>query len=399
MEIWIAAVVALFGGLAVGGALTALVLKERYAARLAAADTERVLLRERVDDLETSLAEDLETATLLAPLKDTLTRVESKVGVLERDRVEQFSSLRTLMLRVESQTEGVGRATSSLAGSLRSSNVRGAWGEVQLRRVLEMAGMLARTDFDEQVRTVSVHGREVRPDAVIHLPGDKHLVLDAKAPMNHFLDAQAEDLGDDERAELLTAHADALGKHVGALAAKSYWSAFTTAPEMVVCFVPSDAMLATALAARPSLHESAMSQKVVLVGPGALMALPRTVAFTWQQDSLSASARELLAVGRELYQRLSTLGDHATKLGRTLQSSVEAYNAMVGSLESRVLVTARRMQALEVVTDELAPLTPVTSGPRLLTAQELIDAATSEDARPELLLPLPPREQDTRATG
>jgi DNA recombination protein RmuC len=155
---------------------------------------------------------------------------------------------------------------------------------------------------------------------------------------------------------------------------------------MVVCFVPSDAMLAAALAAKPSLHETAMAQRVVLVGPGALMALLRTVAFTWQQDSLSASAAELLTVGRELYQRLGTLGGHTAKVGRSLQSSVEAYNAMVGALESRVLVTARRMQSLEIVQDDLPEMRPVEVGPRVLTAQELIDAAMAEEARPELLL-------------
>ena len=155
---------------------------------------------------------------------------------------------------------------------------------------------------------------------------------------------------------------------------------------MVVCFVPSDAMLGAALAARPGLHESALRQRVVLVGPGALLALLRTVAFTWQQDALSDSARELLDLGRELHSRLGTLGAHTAKLGRSLQSSVEAYNAMVGALESRVLVTARRMRDLDVVTDDLGVLEPVRSGPRPLTAQELIDAVTADDSRAELVL-------------
>jgi DNA recombination protein RmuC len=290
------------------------------------------------------------------------------------------------MTRVEAETQAVGHATTSLAGSLRSSTTRGSWGEVQLRRVLELSGMLPRTDFDEQVTAVSTHGLGIRPDALVRLPGDKVLVLDAKAPMTHFLDAQAEDLDEDERRSLLAGHADSLAAHVSRLAAKDYWSAFPTTPEMVVCFVPSDAMLAAALAAKPSLHETAMAQRVVLVGPGALMALLRTVAFTWQQDSLSASAAELLTVGRELYQRLGTLGGHTAKVGRSLQSSVEAYNAMVGALESRVLVTARRMQSLEIVQDDLPEMRPVEVGPRVLTAQELIDAAMAEEARPELLL-------------
>lgn len=389
MSGWVWALV----GLVVGAGATFVLSRLVFAARAAAVATERDLLRERVVDLETSLAEDMETAALLAPLKDALVRVESHVGTLERDRVEQFGSLRALLARVEGETQHLGRTTASLAGSLRSSTVRGAWGEVQLRRVLEAAGMMARCDFDEQVTSVSAHARGVRPDVVVRLPGEKVLVIDAKAPMVAFLDAQADDLDDDERGALLGEHAAGLAKHVAALAAREYWSAFRQGPEMVVCFVPSDAMLGAALAAQPGLHERALAQRVVLVGPGSLMALLRTVAFTWQQDSLSTSARELLDLGRDLHRRLGTLGAHTAKVGRSLQGSVEAYNAMVGALESRVMVSARRMSELDLVDDELPVLTPVESVPRLLTAHELIDAATAEESRAELLLDLdvPPR--------
>ncbi len=385
-------------GLLVGVAVAVMLSRLVHAARTAAVVAERDLLRERVLDLETSLAEDMETAALLAPLKDALLRVEHHVGSLERDRMEQFGSLRALLARVEGETQHLGRQTASLAGSLRSSTVRGAWGEVQLRRVLEASGMLARCDFDEQVAGVSAHDRGVRPDVVVRLPGHKVLVVDAKAPMTAFLDAQADDLPDDERSELLVAHAVALERHVAGLAAKEYWSAFREGPEMVVCFVPSDAMLGAALAARPGLHEQALSQRVVLVGPGALLALLRTVAFTWQQDSLSVSARELLDLGRDLHRRLATLGAHTAKVGRSLQSSVEAYNAMVGALESRVMVSARRMHDLDLVGDDIPVLTPVETAPRPLTSQELIDAATAEEARPDLLLDLEgraiPRHRD-----
>ncbi|MGL4176140.1 MAG: DNA recombination protein RmuC [Dermatophilaceae bacterium] len=373
-------------GLLAGGAAGAVLTRLVLVARSAAVGAERDLLRERVVDLETSLAEDMETAALLAPLKDALVRVEQHVGVLERDRVEQFGSLRAVLARVEGETQQLGRATSSLAGSLRSSTVRGAWGEVQLRRVLEACGMLARCDFDEQVSAVAGHGRAVRPDVVVRLPGDKVIVIDAKAPMTAFLEAQAEEVDDDQRRALLGEHAAGLARHVSALAAREYWSAFRQSPEMVVCFVPSDATLAAALDARPGLHERALAEKVVLVGPGALFALLRTVAFTWQQESLSHSARELLALGHELHRRLGTLGTHTAKVGRSLQASVEAYNAMVGAMESRVLVTARRMRELDLVGDDLPVLEPVEVGPRPLTAQELIDVATADDARPELLL-------------
>ena len=384
MSAWVSGLVGLVVGIGVAVAVARLL----YAARSAAVVAERDLLRERVLDLETSLAEDMETAALLAPLKDALVRVETHVGSLERDRMEQFGSLRALLARVEGETQHLGRQTASLAGSLRSSTVRGAWGEVQLRRVLEASGMLSRCDFDEQVTAVSAHDRGVRPDVVVRLPGGKVLVIDAKAPMSAFLDAQADDLDDAERDALLVDHATGLGRHVAALAAKEYWSAFREGPEMVVCFVPSDAMLGAALAAQPSLHERALAQRVVLVGPGALMALLRTVAFTWQQDALSTSARELLDLGRDLHRRLATLGAHTAKVGRSLQSSVEAYNAMVGALESRVMVTARRMHDLDLVGDEIPVLTPVETAPRPLTSQELIDAATAEESRPDLLLDL-----------
>ena len=381
-------------GIVLGALAAHLLLRQSYAVRAASVATERDLLRERVLDLEASLAEDLETASLLAPLRDALGRVERQVGVLERDRVQQFGALRAVMGRVESETQQLGRQTQSLAGSLRASSVRGSWGEVQLRRVLESSGMLARCDFEEQVRARGRHDREVRPDVVVRLPGDRSLVIDAKAPMAAFLDAQGEDLPDDQRSELLRDHARALRQHVASLASKDYWAAFDTTPEMVVCFVPSDAMLAAALAADPGLHERAMSDKVVLVGPGALLALLRTVAFGWQQDSLSTSARELLALGQELYRRLASLGTHTAKMGRSLHATVESYNQFVGALESRVFVTARRMQELELVTDDLPDLGPVETGPRVLTAVELLEVVGAEDARAELLLDAPPTSTD-----
>jgi DNA recombination protein RmuC len=383
-------------GVLVGAAVAVVMARLLYAARSAAVVAERDLLRERVVDLEASLAEDMETAALLAPLKEALVRVEHHVGSLERDRMEQFGSIRSVLARVEGETQHLGRTTASLAGSLRSSTVRGTWGEVQLRRVLEAAGMVSRCDFDEQVSAVSAHERGVRPDVVVRLPGGKVLVVDAKAPMSAFLDAQAEDIDDEERAALLAEHATGLARHVAALAGKEYWSAFREGPEMVVCFIPSDAMLGAALSAQPALHERALGQRVVLVGPGALMALLRTVAFTWQQEALSGSARELLDLGRDLHRRLGTLGVHTAKVGRSLQSSVEAYNAMVGALESRVMVTARRMHDLDLVGDELAVLTPVETAPRPLTALELIDSATAEDRRPDLLLDLDPRDPEVR---
>ncbi len=385
MEIPIVAVLTACAGLV--GFLSARV---GYAARLAAATTEAALLRERVDDLEAALAQDQEAAALLAPLRDTLGRVEAQVSGLERERAEQFGSIHQALRRVESGTGELSRTTANLVGSLRSSTVRGAWGEVQLRRVLELAGMLARCDFEEQVSTTTIHGAVVRPDVVVRLPGHRQLVVDAKAPMMAFLDAQADGLDEEARDDLLADHARALRAHVAGLARKEYWSAFEATPELVVCFVPSDAVLAAALARDPALHEWALDSKVALVGPATLLALLRTAALAWQQDAVTASAAEVSRLGRDLYARLSTLGEHTARLGRSLTSSVEAYNALVGTMESRVLVSARRMNDLGIVSTRLPDTAPLDATPRVLTAAELIDAAVAQDARPELDLGLTP---------
>ena len=234
--------------------------------------------------------------------------------------------------------------TASLVGSLASANVRGAWGEVTLRRVLEVSGLLARCDFDEQWTGVTMSGAAVRPDVVVHLPGERHLAVDAKAPMTDFLAAQADGLTAAERAKHLRAHARSLRGHVDALASKGYWTAFEGSPEIVVCFVPGEALLAAALSADPQLHEHAMARSVVLASPATLLALLRSVALAWRQDALADGARELLTLGQDLYARLGAVGRHTEALGASLRKSVEAYNVFVGSMESRVLVTARRMR-------------------------------------------------------
>ena len=217
--------VALLAGLLVGAALGALVaglrVRARLLARCAGAEAERDVLRDRVGDLETARAEEAGTAALLSPLRDTIGRVERQVGSLERDRVQQFGQLGERLTEVSRSTESLRSETATLASALNASTVRGAWGEVQLRRVLELSGLLARCDFDEQVTRVSRHAATVRPDVVINLPGERHLVVDSKAPMSHFLQAHGDTVSEVERAELLAAHATALRRHVESLAAKA----------------------------------------------------------------------------------------------------------------------------------------------------------------------------------
>lgn len=372
-------------GLLLGALLAALWVRGSFAARTAASEAERDVLRARVADLQGVRDREADTASLLAPLSDTIERVEAHVGSLERDRVRQFGELGERLSAVGRSTESLRTETASLAGALNSSTVRGAWGEVQLRRVLELSGLLARCDFDEQVTAVSAHGDTVRPDAVINLPGGRHVVVDSKAPMSHFLQAHGETVSELERAELLAAHATALRRHVEGLAAKAYWSAFTRSPELVICFVPGEAILSTALSDDPGLYEHALSRKVVLASPGTLYAVLRTVGAVWQQDALEQSARELLVIGRDLYSRLTTLGGHVASMGASLGRSVEQYNRFVGTLESRVLVTARRMNDLHLATEVPVSLAPIEAAPRSLSASELTDDL-GRDARDDAYL-------------
>ncbi len=366
-----ALVVGLIVGAALGGLVAWLWSRTSLLARASAAEAEREVLRTQVEDLHARRSAEADTTALLAPLRDTMVRVERQVSALERDRVQQFGELGARLTEVSRTTASLRSETASLSTALNSSTVRGAWGEVQLRRVLELSGLMARCDFDEQVSTVSRHGSQVRPDAVINLPGARHVVVDSKAPMAHFLQAHGETISPAEREELLAAHATALRRHVESLAAKAYWTAFTRSPEVVVCFVPGEAILATALADDPGLYEHALSRKVVLASPGTLFAVLRTIGAIWQQDALEQNARQLLELGKELYARLTTLGSHTKDMGQSLTRAVEQYNKFVGTLESRVLVTARRMHELDLESVAPPELAPVVAAPRALSAAEL----------------------------
>lgn len=339
-----------------------------------AAQAQRDLLAERLRAAEDGSADDREVAAQLAPLQQALSRVERQVGTLERDRMEQFGQLGATLREVAQHTSALGQQTATLAGALNSSGVRGTWGEAQLRRVLEHAGMLAHCDFEEQVSAISSHDARVRPDVLVRLPGDKCLVIDAKAPLTAFLRAQGEQIPQTERAACLQAHATALRGHVDSLAGKAYWSAFATSPELVICFVPSDAVLAAALQAQPDLYDHAQSRKVVLACPATLLAVLRATAFAWQQDSVTEHAREVLRLGGELHTRLTTLGKHVGDVGAALGRAVQTYNRMIATLESRVMVTSRRMHEIGVVGEAPQVLQMVETTPRALSRTELFDA-------------------------
>lgn len=372
--------VAVIAGVIVG----ATTMRSHLAAPLAAATAERDLLLARVVDLESVVADTGSTAATVAPLAVVLERVERQVRELEHSRTTQFAEVAQRLVDVSAGAARLGDETARLVGSLNSSSVRGHWGEVQLRRVLEHAGMLGRCDFTEQQVGTNAAGSAIRPDVVVHLPGDRHVVIDAKAPMTAFLAAQADDLGETRRQAHLRDHAKTLRGHVDTLSGKEYWTGLVGSPEFVVCFVPGDAILGAALAKDPELHDYAMGRKVVLASPGTLMALLRSVAYAWQQDSLTVNARQVYAVGRELYARLAALAGHTSRLGTSLTRSVEAYNAMIGSLESRVLVSARRLADLGVATDQLAQPPTISDVTRPLTAGELLNALEPDVARPQL---------------
>ena len=270
-------------------------------------------------------------------------------------------------------SEGLRSETAALVTALRAPQTRGRWGETQLRRVLEVAGALPLCDFVEQ-HTVAGEDGALRPDVTVRLVGGRQLVVDAKVPLAAHLQAlEARD--DAERDRCRRAHAAALRQHVRALSAKAYWARVQPSPEFVVLFVPSDGVLEAALQVDPALQEEAWAAQVVLATPSTLVALIRTVAFTWRTETLGREAEQIATLGRELHDRLSLLGGHVAKLGRALDGAVGAYNATVGSLESRVLVTARRFTALGAGGEPLPEPVPLHATTRPPSAPELLGEA------------------------
>jgi DNA recombination protein RmuC len=320
---------------------------------------------------------------LLQPLQETLHRYEQGLRELEKDRQSAYAGLTEQVKQLTSSQDQLQRETRNLVTALRAPQTRGRWGEMQLRRVVEMSGMVAHCDFDEQVSRTSDDGR-LRPDVVVHLPGAAQVVVDAKVPLEAFL--QAAEADEEETRKLhLVAHARQLRTHVDQLAKKEYWNQFDPCPEFVVAFVPGDPLLAAAFENDPGLIEHAMASRVLLATPTTLIALLRTVAYGWQQDQLAENARLVQQLGAELYERLRVLGRHLAKLHRGLTTTVEAFNEAVGSLESRVLVTARRFPDLGVVgtgSGELEPVRPVAASPRLPQSPELATPPAAELSSP-----------------
>ena len=311
---------------------------------------------------------------LVSPLRESLAKVQQQLAEVEKGRATSDTALREQVLAMSHASEQVRSETSQLVTALRAPQIRGRWGEMQLERVVEAAGMTEHVDYETQASVTADDGSVQRPDLVVRLCGGKNVVVDSKVAFSAYLEAMEarDEATHDDR---MKAHAKHLRAHIDSLSAKAYWERFSPTPEFVVCFVPADAFLDGALREEPTLLEYAFGKNVVLATPSTLVALLRTVAYSWRQEALAANAAEVHTLGRELYQRLSTMGGHIDKLGRSLGSAVSSYNQTVSSLESRVLVTARRMSDLKVVgpADLLDTPKQVTEAARSTQAPELTD--------------------------
>ena len=314
---------------------------------------------------------------LVRPVRDSLEKVDEKIENLENARTFAYASLRQQVSSLLETQNALRAETGNLVKALRAPSVRGRWGEMQLQRVVEMAGMLEHCDFTQQQTVEGDEGR-LRPDLLVKLPGGKRLVVDAKAPLAAYLDA-LEAQSEDARAAHLAAHARQLRNHVVQLARKAYWDQFEHTPEFVVLFVPNEAVFSAAMEQDPSLMEGAFSEKVLLASPTTLIALLRAAAFGWRQERLAQDAQEIAALGRDLHKRLGRLGEHFAKLGRGLASAVSAYNETVGSFERMVVPGARKLREKAAPMDEeLQPLADVEVAPRALEPPD--PALLPEDA-------------------
>jgi DNA recombination protein RmuC len=319
-------------------------------------------------------------AAMVQPIVTTLQQVDEKIGEVEKERIGTNARLDEQIRSLGSGLQALTGQTGDLVKALRQPHVRGHWGELQLRRVVELAGMLDHCDFMEQQTTTTEDGK-FRPDLVVRLPGNKRVVVDAKAPLSAYLDGIGAD--DETRRAKLQDHARQVRDHITRLGSKAYWSQLDATPEFVVLFLPGEAFFSAALQHDPSLLEFGAEQRVVPASPTTLIALLKAVAYGWRQERIAANAEEISALGRELYNRVLAMASHVEDVRKNLERAVDAFNRSVGSLETRVLPAARRFKELGASAgDDIAPVSPVQTVPRALQASELTSLLDIVDAEP-----------------
>jgi DNA recombination protein RmuC len=342
------------------------------------------LARASFNGLQKDAAHDLATRQkaidgLVQPMLDALKQVDAKLAQADRERVQAYT-------RLAEQVSALGQSANTLSRAMRTPAVRGRWGEMQLRRVVEMAGMLQRCDFDEQPGLQGENGR-LRPDLIVNLPGGKQIVVDAKAPLDAFLDAQ-EAPDEESRAAKLQAHARQVRDHMDRLGSKAYWEQLGDSPELVVMFLPGETLFSGALQSDLGLIEHGLQQRVLLASPITLIALLTTVAHSWRQEALAENYREVGRLGKEFYDRLAKFAWHFDEVRKKLDGAVQSYNDAAGSFENRLLVAARRLKDLEVTTaEELPPAETIDRVPRVLKQANLLglpdEATTVEEPERE----------------
>jgi DNA recombination protein RmuC len=395
MDPVVALIVGLAVGLVLGGLVGWLIARGRargadtfadfgaLQAQAAGAVATATALREQVDLLleqqklsQLKSDEDNRILQVLTPVQEALRAMQSQVGDLERERTTQFGAISQQLLSARQSEEQLRATAESLASALRSNSVRGVWGETQLRRVVEAAGLIDHVDFIEQASVQSDVGRG-RIDMVVQLSDRKSLAVDSKVPFDSYLLAQQIPLtatGEEaeRRARLMTEHVRALRGHIDALAKKEYWEGLADSPDLVIAFIPSESLLSSALEFDPGLLDYAFRKNVAVASPVTLWAVLKTVAYSWRQESLTADAKKLFDLGKELYKRISTLAEYSEALRRSIESTVNNYNKFSASLETRVLVTARKLNDAGDPTLSIAESRGIDEAPKALTAPELL---------------------------